>query len=112
MALGTITVAVSAGAAPSAPTFADRISVPLDNSYPTGGYAFDVAFQQKVKATRKPLGFIAGDCAGYFPVYDPAAGKLKIYYIDNNNAADGPMIEVPNATDLSAITLNMVVLSQ
>jgi hypothetical protein len=41
--------------------------------------------------------------AGYVFVWDKTAGKVVAYWGDNNNAADGPGVEVPNATDLTAV---------
>ena len=54
---------------------------------------------------------VAQDCGGYVPVYDNTNDKLKVYYADNNNASDGPLIE--NATaNLSGTTFKIVVLSK
>lgn len=112
MALGAMTHAVAAGAAASAPLFADRISFAGDAAYAAGGSAFDAAFRALTKSGRKPLCVIAGDCGGYIPAYDPATGKLKVYRGDNDGGADGPLVEVPATTDLSAVTFNLTVLSQ
>lgn len=40
---------------------------------------------------------------GYVFTYDRTNGKLLAYYGDNNNASDGPLIAVPDTTDISAI---------
>lgn len=113
MAIGTITLGTSAGGAPSAPTFFDPISFAGDGAYPTGGTAsFEAAYQAKVLSARTIVTVIPGDCGGYVPVYDRTNDKLKVYYADNNNASDGPLIEVPNATDLSAVTFRLTVVSQ
>ena len=113
MALGTITLDSDAGAQPSAPTFVDVIHCAGDGAYPTGGTpGFAALFQAKTKDSRSPVAVISQDCGGYVAVYDLANDKLKVYYGDNNNASDGPLIEVPNATDLSGVTFRLVVLSQ
>ncbi len=113
MALGTVTSVSVAGAMPSAPTFFDVISFSLDSSYPTGG---ETGLQALCKAALSRdvtiLGFIAQDCGGYLPVWDPTNSKLKVYYADNNNASDGPLIEVPNTTDLSGVTVKGILISQ
>ena len=41
---------------------------------------------------------------GYVFVYDYSNSKVLAYMGDNNNASDGPLIEVANTTDLSAVT--------
>lgn len=111
--IGTISLIRAAGAMPSAPTFADRISFTGDAAYPTGGTAgFKALFQAKAKDQRAPIAVIVEDCGGYQVTYDVANDKLKVWYGDNNNAADGPLIEVPNTTDLSATTFKLVVISQ
>lgn len=112
MALGTITVAVKAGAAPSQALYADRISFAGEASYAAGGSAFKALFQAKTKDSREPLAVIAGDCGGYVPVYDPSTGKLKVYYGNNDGMADGPLVEVADMTNLAGVTFNLVVLSQ
>lgn len=75
-------------------------SVAFDNSYPTGG--------ESIAASKFGLGkiefLIAQSTGGYIFAWDNANSKLLAYYGDNNNAADGPLIEVPNATDLAALT--------
>ena len=76
-------------------------TVTFDSSYATGGETFTPAdlglafltdLQVEVDAT-----------AGYVPVWNRSttAPKLMAFYGDNNNAADGPLIEVPNATNIA-----------
>lgn len=110
MALGTITVAE--GGAAVGPLFIDRIACAGDGAYPSGGSTgFLALVQAKIGASRDILAVIPQDCGGYVPSYDHTADKLKVYYADNNNAADGPLIE--NATaDLSGTTFNLVIISK
>lgn len=112
MALTLTTLAASAGANPSDPVFHDRLSFAGDATYPTGGSAFLAKFQTKCGAGREILAIVPGDCGGYHVAYDHSSGKLKVYYSDLNAVGDGPDIEVPNATDLSAVTFNLLVLSK
>lgn len=74
-------------------------------SYPTGGEPLTPA---KVGLIRVETLEIADNAGGYVLTYDRANQKLKALYGDNNNAADGPLIEVPNGTDLSAITGRLI----
>ena len=73
-------------------------TIALDASYPTGGEAVDVGSNERIEH------LAAVSTAGYVFSWDKANQKLVAWYSDNNNAADGPLIEVPNTTDLSALT--------
>lgn len=112
MALGTFTIGDKAGYQPSAPLFVDVVSFAGDASYPTGGSAFDAKWTAAKHQTRDVLAVLAVDCSGYIPAYDTSTGKLKVYWGDNNNASDGPLVEVTNATDLSGITFKVLVVSR
>lgn len=120
MALATLTCDKAAGFGVIAPAPQARISFAGDAAYATNGSA---GFAAKVAtaleaASLKPgtltsaaiLAVISLDCGGYKAEYINSTDKLKVYYVDNNNASDGPQIEVPNATDLSAVTFNVLVL--
>jgi len=110
MTLGTITIQAESTKA-LRPQFMDVVSFAGDSSYPTGGTAFDALFQAKTKDQRNPIAVIAIDGGGYQVAYDRATGKLKLYQGDNDNSADAPGIEVPNATNLSAVTFVVLVIS-
>ncbi len=69
-----------------------------DNSYSTGGEAFDVTGNERFDIV------LTAAKGGYVGVWDAANQKLLAYYGDNNNASDGPLIQVPDTTDLSAVT--------
>lgn len=78
--------------------------VTLDSSYPTGGEAITAA----------QLGLSKVDVAicetntGHIAQYDKANAKIKMYYADYDAVADGALIQVPNATDLSAVVVTVV----
>lgn len=112
MAIGTVTRDNLMGQKASAPTMMDLVHFTGDSAYPTGGTA---SFKSKIRDlandNRQPLAVIGQDCGGYVPVYDHANDKLKVYYANNDGGADGPLIEVPNATDLSGVTFNVLVIS-
>lgn len=73
----------------------------LDSSYPTGGYAVakgDFQLSVSLHDVDVSLG------GGYVFDFDRANSKLRVWYGDNNNASDGPLIEVPNGTNLASVT--------
>ena len=84
----------------------DIYSVTFDSSYPTGGESL-VAADLDLDSIEL---VIAPSASGYIFEYDYSAHKLKALYGDNNNASDGPLIEVPNTTDLSAISTRVLVI--
>src|SRR5687768_10018356 len=77
--------------------FAD---VDFDSSYPTGGESL----------TPGDLGLgsidflIASPTSGYTFQYDYTNKTLLAYQGDNANAAAAPSVQVPNTTNLSAVT--------
>lgn len=111
MALGTATVNVSAGES-SKPLFFEHLSFAGDGAYPDGGTAAFEAYVQAAIGTAKGsvdlLAIVADDCGGYVPVYDRANDKLKVYYADYDAVADGALIEVPDTTNLSGTTFNLL----
>lgn len=107
MALGTTTL-ITSGGADSGQVNVDRFTVVLDNSYPTGGYT-GLAAKLTAAASRTPTIIAAvAQSTGYAAQWDYANSKLMIFICDNAGA-NGPMIQVPNTTDLSAVTLSLVV---
>ena len=74
-----------------------RIS--LDNSYPTGGEAIDVSGNERFDSM-----LLEPTSGGYILRWDAANQKVIALMGDNNNASDGPLIEVAATTDLSAVT--------
>lgn len=79
-----------------------RGTVTFDSSYPTGGEAFTPA---SLGLTGLEQMFVQ---PGTYVVNwnRSAASPLLLAYMgDNNNASDGPLIEVANTTDLSALVL-------
>ena len=104
-----ITVADQGGQKQSVPLFADRISFLGEASYPTGGMLLGAGFAEKLKSGRRVLAIVAGDCGGFIPVWIPSTGAVKLYESDIDQ--DQPLKEVTAATNLSAVTFNLVVLS-
>lgn len=103
MALGAMTKQESVGAV--GPVFYDRISFAGDGAYPTGGTpGFQTAIQALLKAGRKVLTVIPGDCGDNLVTYDSANDKLKCRV-----ASTGA--EVANAANLSAVTFNLTVVT-
>ena len=108
MALGTTTL-ITSGGADSGQVNVDRFTVVLDASYPTGGYT-GLAAKLTAAASRTPTILAVIDRGtGYKAVWDYANSKLMVYRCDYDAVADGPMVQVPDTTDLSAVTLSLVV---
>lgn len=80
------------------------LRVTFDAAYVTGGEPLTLA----------QLGLRAADVVnaqssgGYIFEYDYVNQKLKAYYANYPGAAAGPLVEVANATDLSAISTRVV----
>lgn len=73
-------------------------TIALDSSYPTGGEAIDVSGNERLEIV------LCSHSGGYSFDWDQNDQKLIAYYVDNNAAGDSAQIEVPNTTDLSALT--------
>jgi hypothetical protein len=103
MALGVMTVVEKANG--DGASFIDVVTFAGDNSYPTGGSAFEAAFEAKVGHDRQIMaafGYGGDNTVEFVPA--AGVGKLKV------RAANGA--EVANATDLSASTFRVTVLSR
>lgn len=91
------------------PLFAAPLSFTGDGSYPTGGTLFEPAVRALFKDQRKIIAVIGIETGGYRVAYDEATGKLKVY---QTGAINTPAVEVPNTTDLSALTFKVLVLAR
>jgi hypothetical protein len=96
----------------SADAFMDVVSFPGEASYPTGGSEIDVLFNALMNQGRDILAIVPQRGNGYSLEYDEATSKLLMFHGDNNNAAAGPAIEVPNATNLAGSTFKVLVISK
>lgn len=113
MALGVLARADKVGQQSSAPSFIDRMTLVGPASYTTGGdVGLAAALQAITKDQRTIVAVIQGDCGGYQVQYLPGTDALKVYQGDNTNAAAAPAIQVPNATNLAAVTFNLTILSK
>lgn len=80
-------------------------TITFDSSYLTGGETFTPANiglgQLEELEVRPGLG---SSTTGYVPVWNRSTSAPKVLALmgDNNNASDGPLIEVASTTDLSA----------
>jgi hypothetical protein len=111
MAIGTVTLTegVAVGGVPSAPVFMTQISFAGETAYPAGGMlGLQTAVRLATKDSRTVKGIVGMDCGGYVPVWVPATGAVKVYY-GNFDASDGPLIELPDPTDIHTITFNLLV---
>lgn len=75
-------------------------TIAFDSSYPTDGEALAAADLN----LRGITWLMVSPKSGYVFEYDYTNSKLKAFYGDNNNASDGPLVEVPNTTNLSTLT--------
>lgn len=73
-------------------------TIAFDSSYPTGGEALDATANEQLDYV------FCTHQGGYSFAWDAANQKLLAYYCDYDAGADGPLIQVPNTTDLSALT--------
>lgn len=73
-------------------------TITLDSSYPTGGEAIDVTGDAGYYDCS-----LSPSTGGYVGTFVASSQKVMALYGDNNNASDGPLIEVPATTDLSAV---------
>lgn len=74
-------------------------SIAFDSSYPTGGEAMDIS---DMFTDLKAVFFESK--RGYVFEYDYDNKKVKAMMGNNDGAADGPLVEVADKTDLSALT--------
>jgi len=108
------------GGDPSTPTYFVDMTITPDTSYPTGGWTgFAATVVAAAKAATPALnigslvkanvfGILPLDTAGYTVAYDKAGDKLKVYY-SNSDSADGPLVELPDTTDIHTTTLRFTV---
>lgn len=83
------------------------VEITYDNSYTTGGLALSANNCGLNTITSLVAGPVSS--AGYIPSYDRTTGKLLALFGDNTNAASAPLIQVTNATDLSAVKAILIV---
>lgn len=80
-------------------------TVAWDSSYPTGGESLTPGDCGLVSSISDGEYWIeAWPSKGYVPEYDKANKKMKLYWANYPGAAAGALVEVTNATDVSAIT--------
>ncbi len=108
MALGT-TLIVEGGAS-IGPVWFDRVTTVGDAAYPTGGTPGLLAKYRSLKGSpgANIIGIIPQDAAGHHITYDHVNDKLKVY---ETGTAAGPDAEAANAANLSAITINLIVIA-
>lgn len=107
MALGTLT-GVNAAAA-QGPIFWDTVTLVGDASYPTGGSTGLQAKLQTLRGDGRVIVLVyLADGSGNVVSYNNANDKL-IFYIQD---AGGALAEPANTTDLSGVTLKLVIQSK
>jgi len=113
MAIGTMTLVSKDAAAASAPIYLDRITLVGDGAYPTGGsVGVAAALQALTKDQRTILAVFNIALNGGYPViWDADAGKLIVMNSGGGAAKDVPT-EIDNASNLSGVTFELLVLSK
>ena len=81
--------------------YVNIVEFDFDNNYPPDGEALTDA---NLGLNDDNLIVLCFPRLGYVPEYDHAAQKIKVFYGDNNNASDGPAVEVADTTNLSTLT--------
>lgn len=74
------------------------LSITLDTSYPTGGYALST---DQLDLPAGVVLFLQVNIPGYLAVWDGGNKKVKLY---RQTAATSALIEVANAVDVSGAT--------
>jgi hypothetical protein len=85
--------------------------ITLDASYPTGGYALSAApFGLKGIIGMQVLG---GNTASgpYEAFYNTQTGNLQVFYSPGGTSPPAGFVEVPNGTNLSAVTFRFLIIS-
>lgn len=82
--------------------------VTMDDSYPTGG---EEVLPAKFGLTSLSM-VQAAPSGGYVLEYDHANKKLKAYYGDYDAVADGALIEVAAAANLSAVIARVIAIGR
>jgi len=109
MALGAITSVSEKGAKTLEPRFKAHVQFAGDGSYPTGG---STGFAALIASAldKEGVDIISvsrvGLCGGFTPIYDSANDALLVTRTAGINAADE---EVPNTTNLSGVTFDLLV---
>lgn len=102
-----ITRVGNAGDIATRPAFIESLSFLGDNSYPTGGYAFDAVVEEKLGVGLEIIAAhgIGQGAAGYHVLYVKSTGKLMVL-------VGATALELAGATDLSAVTFTVTVFAK
>lgn len=84
------------------------MQITFDSSYPTGGESFTAAMagMAEVKGV-----FLSPLASGYMVQWDRANAKLQVF-VEEAVAAGGPLLEVADTTDLSALVVVALVVGR
>lgn len=86
----------------------------ITGNYAAGGDALDIkgakgGLDHKFwRSNKDPLWVDARGKAGFVYAYDKATKKLMTFFGDNNNAADGPLVELPAAAYPAGVTGDVI----
>ena len=90
--------------------------VTFDSSYPAGGEAVtpdDFGLRNSITAVLAAAARDPDTADNALVVdFDDTNDKLVLFWGDNNNASDGPLVEVPDTTNVAAYTARLVVIGK
>jgi hypothetical protein len=110
----TITAGTQYGGAASAAIYFRKVTFLCDDSYVTGGYAFDV--YDYVPKGALPVGghFIQmGPVTqvAYKALHDPSTNKMKVMAVTCHDGAAPTIAEVANGTNLTGVTFDLLAIT-
>jgi hypothetical protein len=115
MSLGVLALPVpspNAGFSASEPLFVEEITMVGDAAYATGGtLGLQAAYQAlgTMQSGRTIAAVLPVDTYGYSIAWDSTLSKVKVYW---PNGTGVPGVEVPAATNLSAVTFKLLIVSR
>jgi hypothetical protein len=97
-------VAINEREVPGA-SYVTKATITLDNNCQSPGYALALTdFNYNVEINWVDLADVTA--SGYLLRYDPVNQTIRAF---QQNGSTGPLVEVPNGTDLSAVTVMVLV---
>jgi len=84
--------------------------ITLDGTYTAGGVSTEITELKVVHDA-----YVMSVSGGYIGEATDISGrtfKIKIYYFDYDAAADGPAIEIPDGTDVTGMTVKVLVIGE
>ena len=84
------------------------VTVTFDSSYPTGGESLTAAIVAQ-GFNSVTAAFPQASTNGYVGVYNTSTSKLMAFQTNSDYSGDTPLIEVANTSDLSTVSMDVLV---